>query len=130
MLRKLGTTLALAATAVVLTSTLAGATEGLVSKIEENGAIVRIRDKDYIVGRIPGAKVGDKVTCTEASGRAAPGTMPGTTSGVPGNPPGTTSGVPGNPPGTPSGVPGNPPGTIGDMPATAIPAIQMTCTKM
>jgi hypothetical protein len=86
MFRKLGMTLALAGAALVLTTSLAVAAEGMVTKMDDKGAMVRMGDKEHMVGMIPGAKVGDKVMCTEMSKPGAAGGstgMPGTPSGTP-----------------------------------------------
>jgi hypothetical protein len=82
MFGKYGTTLALAGAAVLFMTSLALAAEGMVTKMDDKGALVRMGDKEHMVDVIPGAKVGDKVTCTEMS---KPGAGGGTT-GTPGTP--------------------------------------------
>ena len=64
MLRKRGMIVALAGATWLLTTALAVAAEGTVTKMDEKGAMVRMGDREHMVGMIPGAKVGDKVNCT------------------------------------------------------------------
>jgi hypothetical protein len=134
MFRKLGTTLALAGAAVVITTSLAVAAEGVVSKMDEKGAMVRMGEREYMVGMIPGAKVGDKVTCTEAGGRSGAGGSTGMTGGTAGGSTGTTGGTAGGSTGGMSGgTTGGSTGTHGGMAggtAGTTTAMQMTCTKM
>jgi hypothetical protein len=133
MFGKLGTTLALAGAAVVFTTSLAVATEGTVTKMDEKSTLVRMGNQEYRVGMIPGAKVGDKVNCTEAKGKTgeerhsgmtgAPtgGTMSEAPRGTTGAPTGGTTG------GTPGGSPS---GSMGSTGGTSTTAMQMVCTKM
>ena len=79
MLRKRGMLLALAGATWFLTTALAVADEGTVTKIDEKGAMVRIGDREHMVGMIPEAKVGDKVNCTMT--RDTAGGLKGTAGG-------------------------------------------------
>ena len=148
MFGKLGTTLALAGAALCLTTSLAVAVEGTVTKMDEKGAMVRMGDKEYMVGMIPGVQVGDKVNCTDAGGRTGSegttgmtggtaggttGTTGGATSGTTGGTTGGTSGgtTGGTTGGTSGGTAGGTTGTTGGMTGgTATTTMQMTCTKM
>ena len=121
MFGKLGTALALVGVALCLTTSVAVAVEGTVTKMDKKGATVRMEGKEYRVGRIRGVKVGDKVTCTEAGGRTS---SEGTTGGTPG---GTSGGMSGS---TARGTTGTPGGRTGGTAGTATTAMQMTCTKM
>ena len=135
MFGKLGTALALVGVALCLTTSVAVAVEGTVTKMDKKGATVRMEGKEYRVGRIRGVKVGDKVTCTEAGGRTS---SEGTT-GMPGGPAGgmsggttggTTGGTSGDMSGsTAGGTTGTPGGRTGGTAGTATTAMQMTCTK-
>jgi hypothetical protein len=141
MFGKLGTTLALAGAAVVFTTSLAVATEGTVTKMDEKSTLVRMGTQEYRVGMIPGAKVGDKVNCTEAKGKIGEerhsgmpgGSTGGTTSDAPrgstgGSPGGTMSDAPRGPTGGPPSTP--PSGSMGSTGGTSTTAMQMVCTKM
>jgi hypothetical protein len=117
MLRKCGMIVALAGATWFLTTALAVAAEGTVTKIDEKGAMVRMGEKEHMAGMIPGAKVGDKVNCTMT--RHTAGGLKGTAGGSTG---GTTGGSAGSSTGTTGGMTGETAGTT--------PAMQMTCTKM
>jgi hypothetical protein len=141
MFGKLGTTLALAGATLFFTTSLAVAAEGMVTKMDEKGAMVRMGDREHMVGMIPGAKVGDKVNCTEAGGRSGAGGSTGTTGSTAGGSTGTTGGMAGGSTGgstgttggTTGGTAGGSAGTTGGMTggtAGTTTAMQMTCTKM
>ena len=127
MFGKFGTTLALAGATVFLTTSLAVAAEGLVTKIDEKGAMVFGGEKEHMVGMIPGAKVGDKVNCTTADGKAGAGGTTGMTGGTAGGSTGTSGGTSG---GTAGGSTGTTGGMTGGTAGTATTAMQMMCTKM
>jgi hypothetical protein len=154
MFGKLGMTLALAGATLFFTTSLAVAAEGTVTKMDEKGAMVRMGDREHMVGMIPGAKVGDKVNCTEAGGRSGAGGSIGTTGGstggmaggstggstggttggtAGGTTGGTAGGSTGTTGGTTGGTAGGSTGTTGGMTggtAGTTTAMQMTCTKM
>jgi hypothetical protein len=131
MFGKLGTTLALVGATVFFTTSLAVAAEGIVTKMDEKGTMVLVREKEHMVGMIPGAKVGDKVNCTDAGGRAGAGGTTGMTGGTAGGSTGTSGGTSG---GTAGGSTGGSTGTSGGITGgtagTATTAMQMMCTKM
>jgi hypothetical protein len=127
MFGKLGTTLALAGATVLLTTSLAVAAEGLVTKMDEKGAMVLVGEKEHMVSMIPGAKVGDKVNCTAPDGRTGTGGTTGMTGGTAGSSTGTSGGTTG---GTAGGTTGTPGGMTGGTAGTATTTIQMMCTKM